>query len=106
MVVGHRPHDGCKGQVLGILAVCGAVRSNAKAAIAELHASGVEKIVMLSVDNQRTATFIAKQVGIDEAKGDLLPDDKVEAIKKLRVGYSIVGMCNRSGGVGGKHACE
>ena len=92
VVVGHRPHDGCKGQVLGILAVGDAVRPNAKAAIAELHAAGVEKIVMLSGDNQKTASFIAKQVGIDEAKGDLLPDDKVTAIKELRAKYSVVGM--------------
>lgn len=92
VVVGHRPHDGCKGEVLGILAVGDAVRANAKAAISELHAAGVEKIVMLSGDNQRTATFIAKQVGIDEAKGDLLPDDKVAAIKQLREKHQVVGM--------------
>ena len=92
VVVGHRPHDGCKGEVLGILAVGDAVRPNAKEAIAELHAAGVAKIVMLSGDNQRTADFIAKQVGIDEAKGDLLPDGKVEEIMKLREAHAVVGM--------------
>ena len=92
VVVGHRPHDACKGEVLGILALGDAVRPNAKAAISELHAAGVERIVMLSGDNQKTATFIAKQVGIDEAKGDLLPDDKVAAIKQLREKHHVVGM--------------
>ncbi len=92
VVVGHAPHGNCKGEVLGIIAVGDAVRSNAKEAIAGLHAAGVAKIVMLSGDNQRTADFIAKQVGIDEAKGDLLPDDKVAEIKKLHGAHAVVGM--------------
>lgn len=92
VVVGHRPHDGCKGEVLGIIAIGDTLRPNAKAAIAALHAAGVEQVVMLSGDNQRTADFIARQVGIDEARGDLLPDDKVEAVKALRAKYGVVGM--------------
>jgi len=92
VVVGHRPHDGCKGEVLGIIAIGDTLRPNAKASIAALHAAGVEQVVMLSGDNQRTADFIARQVGIDEARGDLLPDDKVEAVKALREKYGVVGM--------------
>ena len=92
VVVGHRPHGSCKGEVLGILAVGDTVRANAKESIADLHAAGVEKIVMLSGDNQRTASSIAQKVGIDEAKGDLLPDDKVAAVKQLRDAHSVVGM--------------
>jgi Zn2+/Cd2+-exporting ATPase len=92
VVVGHRPHDGCKGEVLGLIAIGDTLRANAKAAIAALHAAGVEQVVMLSGDNQRTADFIARQVGIDEARGDLLPDDKVEAVKALREKHGVVGM--------------
>ena len=92
VVVGHRPHDGCKGEVLGIIAIGDTLRPNAKAAVAALHAAGVEQVIMLSGDNQRTADFIAKQVGIDEARGDLLPDDKVAAVKALREKYGMVGM--------------
>ena len=92
VVVGHRPHDGCKGEVLGIIAIGDTLRPNAKAAVAALHAAGVEQVIMLSGDNQRTANFIAKQVGIDEARGDLLPDDKVAAVKALREKYGVVGM--------------
>jgi Cd2+/Zn2+-exporting ATPase len=92
VVVGHRPHDGCKGEVLGIIAIGDTLRTNAKAAIAALHSAGVEKVVMLSGDNQRAADFIARQVGIDEARGDLLPDEKVEAVKALRAKYGVVGM--------------
>ncbi len=92
VVVGHRPHDGCKGEVLGIIAVGDTLRPNAKAAIAELHAVGITKIVMLSGDNQRAADFIARQVGIDEARGDLLPDNKVSAVKELRQKHGVVAM--------------
>jgi Cd2+/Zn2+-exporting ATPase len=92
VVVGHRPHDGCTGEVLGIITIGDTLRPNAKAAIESIHAAGVEKVVMLSGDNQRTADFIAKQVGIDEARGDLLPDDKVSAVKTLREKHEVVGM--------------
>jgi len=92
VVVGHRPHDGCKGEVLGILAMGDAVRTTAKAAIADLHAAGVVQIVMLSGDNQRTADHIARQVGIDEARGDLLPEDKVAAVQALRERHGSVAM--------------
>ena len=92
VVVGHKPHDNCKGDVLGIIAVGDTLRSNAAPAIRALHEAGVSKVIMLSGDNQRTVDFIAKQVGIDEARGDLLPDDKVAAIKSLREKYGVVGM--------------
>jgi Cd2+/Zn2+-exporting ATPase len=92
VVVGHRPHGNCTGEVLGIIAVGDTVRANAREAIESLHKAGVTAVVMLSGDNQRTADSIAKQVGIDEARGDLLPDDKVEAVKALREKYGSVGM--------------
>lgn len=92
VVVGHRPHDGCKGEVLGIIAIGDTLRPDAKTAIAELHAAGITQIVMLSGDNQRAADFIARQVGIDEARGDLLPDDKVAAVKALREKHGVVAM--------------
>jgi Cd2+/Zn2+-exporting ATPase len=92
VVVGHRPHDNCAGEVLGLIAIGDTVRPHAAAAIKALHAAGIESVVMLSGDNQRTADSIAKQVGIDEARGDLLPDDKVAAVKALREKHGSVGM--------------
>ena len=92
IVVGHRPHGDCKGEVLGIIAVGDTIRPNASQAIRALHAAGIESIVMLSGDNQRTADSIAKLVGIDEARGDLLPEDKVTAVKALREKHGYVGM--------------
>jgi Cd2+/Zn2+-exporting ATPase len=92
VVVGHRPHGDCKGEVLGILAVGDTVRPGAADAIRALHAAGVQKIVMLSGDNQRTADAIARQVGIDEAHGDLLPENKVERVRALLAEHGQVGM--------------
>jgi Cd2+/Zn2+-exporting ATPase len=92
VVVGHQPHDGCKGEVLGIIAIGDTLRANAADAIRALHDAGVESVMMLSGDNQRTVDFIAKQVGIDDPRGDLLPDDKVGAVKALREKFGVVGM--------------
>lgn len=92
IIIGHIPHEGCVGEVLGILALGDTIRQNAKSAIVELHKVGVQKIIMLSGDNQRTASSIAQEVGIDEAIGDLLPDDKVRHLKALVEKYGSVAM--------------
>ena len=60
-------------------------REAAKAMIAELRELGIEQMIMISGDNQQVADAVAKEVGIDDAWGDLMPDDKVASIKKLRV---------------------
>jgi len=92
VVVGHRPHDSCAGEVLGIIAIGDTLRADAADSIRALHEAGVVSVMMLSGDNQRAVDFIAKQVGIDEPRGDLLPDDKVAAVKALREKYGVVGM--------------
>jgi Cd2+/Zn2+-exporting ATPase len=66
--------------VHGLFAVADTVKDSSRQAIAELHALGV-KTVMLTGDNAHTARAIAAQVGIDEALGDLLPEDKLKAIE-------------------------
>ena len=91
-VLGHTPHEGCTGKVLGIVAIGDTMRPEVPEALKMLHAIGLEKIVMLSGDNQRTASAIAKQAGIDEARGDLMPDQKVEHLKELVKTYQYVGM--------------
>ena len=92
VVVGHKPHADCAGEVLGIIAVGDTMRLNAPDAIRSLHAAGVHKVVMLSGDNQRTVNNIARQAGVDEAHGDLLPDQKIERIRKLLTEHKHVGM--------------
>ncbi len=92
VVVGHKPHADCKGEVLGIIVIGDGIRPEAKAAIQSLHKAGIQKVIMLSGDNQRTVNAISKQVGIDEAQGDLLPEQKIEQVRKLMEQYRYVGM--------------
>ncbi len=92
IVVGHRPHGDCTGEVIGILSIGDTLRSNAAEAIRQIHAAGIRKVVMLSGDNTRTATAIAAAAGIDEAQGDLLPEDKIDRVKKLAAEFGSVGM--------------
>ncbi len=68
--------------VLGIFAVADTVKETSRQAIAELHALGV-RTLMLTGDNPHTAEAIAKQVGIDEARGNQLPEDKLKVIESL-----------------------
>lgn len=68
---------------LGVLGVMDTPRAAAREVIAELHRLGVEKTIMLTGDNQRVADEVARQIGITEARGDLLPEDKVAAIAEL-----------------------
>ena len=92
VVVGHMPHADCKGEVLGILAIADSIRENAAQAIRDLHAAGIQKVVMLSGDNQRTVDAIAREVGIDEAHGDLLPEQKIERVRALLKEHTYAGM--------------
>jgi len=74
-----------------MVAVADTVRETSRQAIAELHAMGV-RTVMLTGDNTLTAKAIAKLVGIDDARGDLLPEDKLAAIQQEITQYGHVGM--------------
>ncbi len=71
-------------QDLGAIGLMDTPREAAKTALASLRAMGIRRMIMISGDHQKVAEAIAKEVGLDEAWGDLMPQDKVEAIKKLR----------------------
>lgn len=91
-LLGHKPHEGCPGSALGILSIGDAIRKEAANALTLLHEAGLEKVVMLSGDNQRTVDAIARIAGIDEAHGDLMPEQKIEHIKRLMAEHQHVGM--------------
>ncbi|QDV73703.1 heavy metal translocating P-type ATPase [Botrimarina mediterranea] len=78
---------------LGVVGLMDTPREASKRTLARLRALGIERMVMLSGDNQQVADAIAREVGIDEARGDLMPDDKVAEVKKLRSegGVAMVG---------------
>lgn len=71
------------GDVLGVLGIMDTPRAGAREVLAELRDLGVARTIMLSGDNQRAADAIAAEVGIGEARGDLLPEQKVALIAEL-----------------------
>jgi len=77
VVVGNADH------VCGLLAVADEVRPESKAAVAALHAAGVKRVVLLTGDHAPTAAAVARAVGIDEVRSELLPDDKLAAVEEL-----------------------
>ena len=76
---------------LGVLAVADTARDTSIEAIRRLHALGVA-CVMLTGDNEKTGRAIAAKVGIDDVRGDLLPEHKVDAVTELLKQYGAVGM--------------
>jgi Cd2+/Zn2+-exporting ATPase len=77
--------------VLALFAVADTIRETSKQAIVDLKALGVTS-VMLTGDNTATAKAIAAQAGIDDARGDLLPEAKLDAIKEMQKRYGATGM--------------
>lgn len=80
------------GQLLGIMAIADTIRPSAVATIKRLKQLGIEPIVMLTGDNQRTANSVAQQLGIDQVYAELLPEDKVSVIRRLQRQYQTVAM--------------
>ncbi|WP_423746266.1 cation-translocating P-type ATPase (plasmid) [Haladaptatus sp. SPP-AMP-3] len=78
---------GTEDELEGAIAVADEVRADAKAAVQRLRDLGIDHLVMLTGDNERTAKAIAEQVGVDEFRAGLLPEQKVEAIEELRDRY-------------------
>ncbi|MBO3099069.1 heavy metal translocating P-type ATPase [Gelidibacter pelagius] len=70
-------------KVIGLMSVMDVPRKTAVETLKRLKAIGIKRMVMLTGDHQNVGDAIAKQIGLTEARGNLLPEDKVEAIKKL-----------------------
>jgi len=79
------------GKLAGVISVADAIKDDSAAAIQRMHALGL-KVVMLSGDNQATATAVAKQVGIDEVIAEVLPQDKADKVASLQQRGDRVGM--------------
>ena len=76
------------GRLAAILAVSDPVKPTTPEAIRALHALGL-RVAMITGDNARTANAIARQLGIDEVVAEVLPDGKVEAIKRLKASGTL-----------------
>lgn len=77
---------------LGIISVMDIARNEAKATLQSLKNMGIKRMVMLTGDNQKVADAIAKDIGITDPMGSLLPEDKVNAITQLKEKVGNVAM--------------
>ena len=78
-------------RLAGLVAIADEVRPGAVDALSRLSRAGL-RTVMLTGDNVRSATAIARRVGVDEYQAELLPTDKIEAIRELKERYGAVAM--------------
>jgi Cd2+/Zn2+-exporting ATPase len=79
-------------QIMGVIAIADMVRTEAAATITRLKQLGIEQIVMLTGDNKETAHSVAQAVGIERVYAQLLPEDKLDVIRRLQQQYQTVAM--------------
>lgn len=81
-----------KKEFIGILTLMDVARAEAKSTLEQLRRTGIRKMIMLTGDNQKVAEAIAREIGISQAWGNLLPEQKVAAIEKLKASESKIAM--------------
>lgn len=79
------------GRATGLIGVADPIKSTTPDAVRQLHAEGI-RIVMLTGDSRTTAESVARKLGIDEVVAEVLPDQKVDAVKKLQAAGAVVAM--------------
>ena len=79
------------GNAVGILGIADPIKDTTKKAVSELHRMGL-KIIMCTGDNRRTAESVARELGIDDFKAEVMPQEKIDIIKKLKSQGAIVAM--------------
>ncbi|HOB22118.1 MAG: cadmium-translocating P-type ATPase [Firmicutes bacterium] len=84
--VGTTVHVTVAGQYRGYLIVADRIKPQSAQAIRELRQLGIEKLVMLSGDDESVAVNVGRELGLDEVHAELLPEDKVEKLEELRRG--------------------
>ena len=83
-------HIAVDGQFVGVIFIADTLRPGARDALKNLKESGIKRIVMLTVDNAATAKAVADELGLDEVRSDLMPEDKVAAIAELqKLGHRV-----------------
>ena len=83
---------GTESNILAIIAVADEIRESSKEVIAQLHKLGIAHTIMLTGDNNDTAQFIGKEIGVSDIKAELMPEDKLTYIKELKQTYGKVAM--------------
>jgi Cu+-exporting ATPase len=79
------------GRAIGVLAIADPIKPTTRNAIRQLHDMGL-KIMMCTGDNRRTAESVARELGVDEVRAEVMPDEKIEIVKRLKSDGEIVAM--------------
>jgi Cu+-exporting ATPase len=79
------------GRAVGVLGIADPIKPTTREAIRVLHEMGL-KIIMCTGDNRRTAESVARELGIDEFRAEVMPDEKIEIVKRLKANGAIVAM--------------
>jgi P-type Cu+ transporter len=79
------------GDAVGVLGIADPIKETTRQAIRELHEMNL-KIIMCTGDNRRTAESVARELGIDEVKAEVMPDEKIDIVKNLKSRSAIVAM--------------
>lgn len=79
-------------EVVGIIGLADTIRPNISKIMSALNQIGVKETVMLTGDNPRAAAAIARQAGLTDVRADLMPENKVEAVRELKAKHQITGM--------------
>jgi Cu+-exporting ATPase len=79
------------GRAIGVLGIADPIKPTTRKAIRALHDMGLE-IIMCTGDNRLTAESVARELGIDEVRAEVMPDEKIEIIKRLKASGAIVAM--------------
>ena len=79
------------GHAVGVLGIADPIKLTTRTAIRALHEMGL-KIIMCTGDNRRTAESVARELGIDEVRAEVMPDEKIAIVKKIKASGAIVAM--------------
>src|SRR5262249_50997956 len=79
------------GEAVGVLGIADPIKPTTRQAVRELHEMGL-KIIMCTGDNQRTAESVAHELGIDQFKAEVMPDEKIEIVRELKSKGAVVAM--------------
>lgn len=82
--IGTQVYVAYDGKYVGSLEVADVIKEDSKEAVSDLRAAGVQKIVMLTGDARKVGEGVAHELGLDDVKTELLPQDKLEEVEKLK----------------------
>lgn len=80
------------GKIAGVFSIADQIREDAGEALTTMRKNGIKKMIMLTGDNKHTAQLVSHSLGLDEFHAELLPEDKVDFVKKLKAEGHIVAM--------------